>query len=150
MLPIPPVSIDADQVNHEIPMPSSDQSISPTRQVLQLFSDHEHARSPSPQLAASEKKPSLLGTSAPLCTNPSLTDFLSNYPIWHNATQLPLKSASTESDDPHLSAPVIISAFSGTENAPSFKRGRRDHPKRKRNGWFSREQKRGRETRQQK
>ena len=126
MLPIPPNTIDADHLEPVAPIPSLDQSISPTRQLPQIFSDHERARSLSPQLTASEKEPSLLGTSAPLVTNPSLTDFLSNYPIWPTATQLPLLSVSTDSDDPHPSAPVITSALSvaGTSPSPKGKKGR--------------------------
>ena len=79
MLPVPPDPVDADQVEPEVPLPSSDQSVSPTRQLPQLFFDHERARSPSPQVSSHEKQSSLLGTSASLLTNPSLTDFLSNY-----------------------------------------------------------------------
>ena len=79
MLPVPPDPVDADQVEPEAPMPSSDQSVSPTHHLPQLFSDHERARSPSPQVSSSEKQSSVLGLSAPLLTNPSLTVFLSNY-----------------------------------------------------------------------
>ena len=82
MLPIPPDPADADQVEREVPLPTSDQSVSPTQYLPQLFSDHERARSPSPQVSSPGKQSSLPGTSAPLLTNPSLTDFLSNYPIW--------------------------------------------------------------------
>ena len=81
MLPIPPLHLDTNPVESEAPIPSSDQSISPTLELPHFFSDHEHARSPSPLLTASEIGPSLLGTSAPLLANPSLTDFLSNHPI---------------------------------------------------------------------
>ena len=59
MLPIPPLLIDADQVEPQAPSPMSDQSISPTRELPQLFSDHEHARSLSPQITASEKEHTL-------------------------------------------------------------------------------------------
>ena len=99
MLPIPPVPRDADQVDHEVPMPSSDQSISPTRQLLQLSSDHERVRSPSPQPTASEKDLSLLGTSAPLLTNPSFPQQLSYSAYRHPiATQV----ASIDSYDTHF------------------------------------------------
>ena len=81
MLPVPPDPADADRVEPEVPVPSSDQSVSTTRHLPQLFSDHERARSPSPQISSPGKQSSLPGTSAPLLTNPSLTDFLSNYPI---------------------------------------------------------------------
>ena len=51
--------------------------------LAQLFPDHELARSPSPQLSTSPSPSaqSLGGTSAPLVTNPSITDYLSNNPI---------------------------------------------------------------------
>ena len=127
MLPSPPNSIDADHLEPAAPIPSLHQSISPTRQLLQLFSDHERSRSPSSQLTVSEQEPSLLGTSAPLLTNPSLTDLLSNYPIWPIATQLPPKSVSTDSDDLHPSAPVITSALSGARTGTSLK-GRKGRP----------------------
>ena len=55
MLPFPPPLIDANPVEPEAPSTTSDHSISPTRQLPQLFSDHEQARSPSPQLTLSEK-----------------------------------------------------------------------------------------------
>ena len=92
MLPIPPLPIEARPVEPEAPSPSSDHSISPTYNLPELFSDHAHSRSPSPQLSASENEPSLPCTSAPLLTNPSLTAFLSNCPIWPTATQSRLDS----------------------------------------------------------
>ena len=79
MLPVPPDPVDADQVAPEVPMPSSDQLTSPTQRLPQLFSDHERARFPSPQVSSPGKQSSMPGTSAPLFTNPSLTDFLSNH-----------------------------------------------------------------------
>ena len=81
MLPIPLDPVDADRMEPEVPQPPSDQSVSPTHRLPQLFSDHERARSPSPQISSPEKQSSLLGTSAPLSTNPSLTSFLNNYPF---------------------------------------------------------------------
>ena len=129
MLPIPPNPIDADQVKPEAPIPSSDQSVSPTKRLPQLFSDHKRARSQSSKLTASEKEPSLLGTSAPLLTNPSLTGFLSNYPYWPTATQLPLKSASTDSDNSRSPVPSLPSSLPGAGSAPSLKRDRGRPPK---------------------
>ena len=99
MLPLPPDPVGADQMEPGLPMSSSDLSISPTQRLPQLFSDHERARSPSPQVSSTAKQPSLPGTSAPLVTNPSLTDFLSNYPIWPTAPSIPMKSSSSESGD---------------------------------------------------
>ena len=96
--PVPPDPVDADQAEPEAPPAASDQSISPARLLPQLFSDHERVRSPSPQLSSSDKESSLPGTSASLLTNPSLTNFLSNYPIWPTASPISLKSASNEGD----------------------------------------------------
>ena len=147
MLPVPPDPVDADRGEPEVPQPPSDQSISPTHRLPQLFSDHERARSPSPQISSPEKQPSLLGTSAPLLTNPSLTSFLNNYPIWPAAPSLPLKSA-TEDDDAQANVPTLPTTLPGAGTAASFKRGRGDHPKRE-NGWSERRQERGRRKQQQ-
>ena len=87
MLPVPPNPVDADQVEPEAPPAASDQSISPARILPQLFSDHERVRSPSPQISSSDKESSLPGTSTSLLTKPSLTNFLSNYPIWPTLLQ---------------------------------------------------------------
>ena len=128
MLPVPPDPIDAGQAEPEAPPAASDQSISPTRMLPQLFSDHERVRSPSPQISSSDKEPSLPGTSASLLTNPSLTNFLSNYLIWPTAPPIPLKSASIESEvQPEV--PDIPAASPGAGTAPSFKRGRGRPPK---------------------
>ena len=128
MLPIPPDPVDADRVEPEVPQPHSDQSVSPTHRLPQLFSEHERARSPSPRISSPEKQSSLLGTSAPLLTNPSLTSFLNNYPIWPTAPSLPLKSAS-EDDDAQSNVPTLPSTLPGAGTAPSFKRGRGRPPK---------------------
>ena len=127
MLPVPPDLFIAGQAEPEAPPAASDQSISPARILPQLFPDHERVRSPSPQISSSDKD-SLPGTSASLLTNPSLTNFLSNYPIWPTAPPIPLKSASDESDvQPKLSN--IPTASPGAGTAPSFKRGRGRPPK---------------------
>ena len=127
MLPAPPDLFDAGQADPGAPPAASDQSISPARILPQLFSDHERVRSPSPQISSSDKD-SLPGTSASLLTNPSLTNFLSNYPIWPTAPPIPLKSASDESDiEPKV--PDIPVASPGAGTAPSFKRGRGRPPK---------------------
>ena len=127
MLPVPPDLINTGQAEPETPPAASDQSISPARILPQLFSDHERVRSPSPQISSSDKD-SLPGTSASLLTNPSLTNFLSNYPIWPTAPPIPLKSASDESDvQPEL--PNIPTASPGAGTAPSFKRWRGRPPK---------------------
>ena len=127
MLSVPPDLINAGQAEPETPPAASDQSISPARILPQLFSDHERVRSPSPQISSSDKD-SLLGTSASLLTNPSQTNFLSNYPIWPTAPPIPLKSASDESDvQPEL--PNIPTASPDAGTAPSFKRGTGRPPK---------------------
>ena len=128
MLPVPPNPVDADQVEPEAPPAASDQSKSPARILLQLFSDHERVRSPSPQVSSSDKELSLPGTSASLLTNPSLTNFLNNYPIWPTAAPVPLKSASDESDN-QPKVPDIPAAWPGAGTAPSFKRGSGRPPK---------------------
>ena len=69
-----------------------------------------------------------MGTSAPLLTNPSLTSFLNNYPIWPTASSLPLKSAS-EDNDAQSEVPTLPSTLPGAGTAPSFKRGRGRPPK---------------------
>ena len=75
-----PADIEAPAV----PAISSDTSMFDC--LPQLFSDHEHRRSPSPQLSPSDDPPELSpsGTSAPLLTHPSFTVYLSNYPLWPN------------------------------------------------------------------
>ena len=128
MLPVPPNPVDADQAEPEAPPAASDQSISPARLLPQRFSDHERVRSPSPQISSSDKESSLPGTSASLLTNPSLTNFLSNYPIWPTAPPIPLKSASNE-NDVQPKVPDIPTAWPGAGTAPSFKRGRGRPPK---------------------
>ena len=61
-------------------------------------------------------------------TNPSLTNFLSNYPIWPTAPPIPLKSASSDSNvQPDL--PEVPETSPGAGTAPSFKRGRGRPPK---------------------
>ena len=128
MLPIPPNPVDEDLVEPAAPPTALDQSISPARVLPQLFSDHERVRSLSPQISSSEKETSLPGTSASLLTNPSLTNFLSNYPIWPTAPPIPLKSASSDSNvQPDL--PEVPETSPGAGTAPSFKRGRGRSPK---------------------
>ena len=128
MLPVPPDPVDADQVAPEVPMPSSDQLTSPTQRLPQISSDHERTRSPSPQVSSPGKQSSMPGTSALLFTNPSLTDFLSNYPIWPTVPPIALKSASNASDD-QSNVPSAPSMLPGARTAPSFKRGRGRPPK---------------------
>ena len=81
-----------------------------------LFSEHELVEAPSDepetQPLVTETGTSLLGTSDPLLANPSLTDVLSNFPIWpqvdesisHNlqttASADPQHAASSSTKDP--------------------------------------------------
>ena len=120
------------------PLPTLDISLEKKLQVLeqdpptdtsyavvlpQLFSEHERARSPSPQLSVyrRERSPSLEGTSAPLLTNPTLTEILKDYPIstpHPQASDASLGRASSPSayDDSYDMLPL--------PTTPSFKRGR--------------------------
>ena len=147
MLPIPPDPVNADRMEPGVPQSPSDQSVSPTHRLPQLFSDHERARSPSPRVSSPERRSSLVGASAPLLTNPSLTSFLNNYPIWPPAPSPPLKSAS-EDDDAQSNVPTLPSMLPGAGPLLLSKGGRGDHPKRE-NGWLERRQKQGRKKRQQ-
>ena len=139
---IPSPHIEADPLEPEASHPS-DHSISPKKYLPQFFSDHAQPRSPSPQLtAATENEPSLLGTSAPLLTNHSLTYFLSNCPIWATATASRPASTDDDSESPSL-APSTTSAQPGAGTAPSFKRGRGDHLNSEKSDWFSQRREQG-------
>ena len=70
----------------------------------------------------------MLGTSAPILANPSLTDFLSTYPIWPIATASHPASTNDDSESPSL-APSTTSAQPRAGTALSFKRGRGRPPK---------------------
>ena len=89
MLPIPTYS---PQQIHTQPHPEAitDPSVpdllsdvSTLSGLPQLFSDHEPMRSLSPHISQSSKTPELspMGTSAPLLTQPSLTDYLRIYTL---------------------------------------------------------------------
>ena len=110
MLPIPTYLQDPEHsvLLHDPPadpvLPDPQSEVSFQDCLQQLFSDHELARSPSPQLSPSDNPPehSLAGTSASLLTHPSLTDYLSNYPIWPNqaeASNMSLSRPSSPSID---------------------------------------------------
>ena len=81
----------------------------------QLFSYHEHARTPLPQLSLSDIPTSqyLAGASATLLTNPFLSDYLSSYPIWPHQADSPETSLSRPSspslDDAYLSRQLLLS-----------------------------------------
>ena len=96
----------------------------------QLFSDHEPMRSPSPHISQSSKTPELspMGTSAPLLTQPSLTDYLSNYPLWPDHDKDSTMPSSRPSS-PSGSIPSIKSP-QPPPTAPSIKR-RRGRPRKK-------------------
>ena len=89
----------------------------------QLFSDHEPKRFPSPHISQSSKTPELspMGNSAPLLTQPSLTDYLSNNPLWPNHAK--------DSTSPSRPSPPSESLSSAKSPQPpptalSIKRGR--------------------------
>ena len=97
MLPIPTHQAPLDESDvlvEQKPEPEAPVPVSDTffiEYLLQLFPDYEPVRTPSPQLSVSDynQSQSLVGTSTPLLTNSSLTDFLSNYPIWPDKSKLP-------------------------------------------------------------
>ena len=132
MLPIPPNPVDEDLVEPAAPPTTLDQSISPARVLPQLSSDHERVRSPSPQIS-SEEETSLPGTSASLLTNPSLTNFLSNYPYGRPPLQFPsnLPAATATFSPICLMLPRLRQ-----ERGPLLllKGGGGDHPRHRRNG----------------
>ena len=129
MLPIPTYSPQQrqnqpppDLIGDPIP-PDSLSDVSMLSCLPQLFSDHEPARSPSQQVSQSDNTPelSLPGTSAPSLTQPSFTDYLSNYSLWPNQAKdsnAPLSCPSPPSMD---TAPAVLPP---PPTAPSIKRGR--------------------------
>ena len=127
MLPVPPDPVDVDRRELEPQLPS-DQSISPTHHLPQLFSDHERARSPSPRISSPRKTALLTGNIGPTTDKSITNEFLKNYPIWPAAPSLPLKSA-TEDDDARSNVPTLPTTLPGAGTAPSFKRGRGRPPK---------------------
>ena len=72
-------------------VPPVEMPLTPTNITENLFSEHEMIEGPpneqETQQHASETETSLIGTSAPLLSNPSLTDVLSNFPIWPQLDQ---------------------------------------------------------------
>ena len=111
------------------PAPIPEMPISPLPSMEALFSENEAVpditdETPSPPTQAPTKSAStsLAGTSAPLLTNPSLTDVLSNFPIWpliddsvpnptveDNGTELPICD-----DERGFIPPITISTNNGT------------------------------------
>ena len=71
MLPVPPDPVDADRREPE-PQPPSDQSISPSHHLPQLFSDHERALSVTTNIL-SRKTALIIGNIGPT-TDKSITD----------------------------------------------------------------------------
>ena len=129
MLPVPTYPQDLDQpiLPPDLPVesrpsdPKSDVSFNEC--LPQLISDHELARSPSPQLSPSDNPPeqSLVGTSSPLLTHQSLTDYLSNYPIWPNQAEgsnMSLSCSSSPSvDDTAVVTPQNPTALPSTRRS---------------------------------
>ena len=133
MLPIPTHSpqLMQTQPTNITDMPAQLSDTSMFDCLPQLFSDHEPRRSPSPQLSPSDNPPELSpsGTSAPLLTHPSLTDYLSNYPLWHKHakdTDAPTSGPPTPQPDQNLPS------IPNPPTAPSVKRGRGRPRKKKR------------------
>ena len=127
-----PILLQSSKQEHPLlpSEPARDTALSDTQSDIslldclpQLFSDHELAPSPSPQLSRSPSPSakSLVGTSAPLLTDLSLTDYLNNYPIWPNRAE---DSSLTQSLPASPSSDDEPTARSKPPNAPSFKRGR--------------------------
>ena len=104
--------------------PESLSDVSMLSCLPQLFSDHEPTRSPSPQFSQSDNTPelSLPGTSAPLLTQPSLTDYLSNFSSWPNQAKDSNAPLSRPSSPPMDTAPAVLPP---PPTAHSIKRGRR-------------------------
>ena len=128
MLPIPTHSPQLAQTQPAdvikapaVPALSSDTSMFDC--LPQLFSDHEPRRSPSPRLSPSGDPPELSpsGASAPLLTHPSLTDYLSNYPLWPNHAK---DTSAPTSCPPTPSADQAPPPLPKPPTAPSVKRGR--------------------------
>ena len=111
------------------PVPILEMPISPLPAKEALFSKNEaipdvieNTESPPTQASAPTQIPtknasiSLAGTSAPLLTNPSLTDMLSNFPIWplidDSVPNSPLENDGNESlisdGQEELTPPIVI------------------------------------------
>ena len=72
-------------------VPPVEMPLTPTNITENLFSEHEMIEAPSndqdTQQPVNETGTSMLGTSAPLPFNPSLTDVLGSFPIWPQLDQ---------------------------------------------------------------
>ena len=128
MLPIPTHSPQLVQTQPAdiieapaVPALSSDTSMFDC--LPQLFSNHEPRGSPSPQLSPSDDPPELSpsGTSAPLLTHPSFTDYLSNYPLLPSHAK---DTSAPTSRPPTPSADQAPPPLPKAPTAPSVKRGR--------------------------
>ena len=116
MLPIPTNSIQQIQTQprpEAINDPSAPDSLSDVSMLSclpQVFSDHEPMQSPSPQISQSDNTPelSLSETSAPLQTQPSSTDYLSNYPLWPDQAKYSTAPCSRPSS-PSVAIPATMS-----------------------------------------
>ena len=88
----------------------------------QLFSDHEPMRSPSQHISQSDNTPelSLTGTSGPLLTQHSLTDYLSNYTLWPDQAKDSTAPLSYPSS-PSMDAPLAV--LPPPPTAPSIEKG---------------------------
>ena len=128
MLPVPPDPVDADRVEPEVSDSPSDQSISPTQRLPQLFSDHERVRFSVTTNIFSRKTVLPLGNISPV-TDKSITDefpqqlsHLADCPFTFSEVRQVGRPRSVRSAYSPLDA-----ARSGA--APPLKRGRGRPPK---------------------
>ena len=95
-----------------------------------LFSEHEVdltetiSTIPSVEFQADTCQTSLAGTSAPLLTNPSLTDMVSSFSIWPNNEQSSNPAIERAWKTPHFSNTLPISDASGHQRKRSGRRSR--------------------------
>ena len=93
----------------------------PTNNTGNLFSEHEMIEVPTneqeTQQPASETGTSLIGTSAPLISDPSLTDVLSNFPIWPQL-DLPI-TQDPQATIPMSSQKLVTSSIGATGHVSS-------------------------------
>ena len=136
------VLLTSDQVNNnenitttppiDDTMPIHGIPISPLPAMDEIFSENGAVIGPEPDVPTSPMRTlidsadaSLVGTSAPLLTNSSLTAMLSNFPIWpqinHQSVPKTRDSVSKQSvpKPDTLPPPVTVDPATATENTPN-------------------------------